>query len=105
MQKMVRMHYALSIIQNTNFKKVIAFGCSGTDEKRIVIRPIYVSPTGYKILPKVKDFNQFSADNIERYYNEIICGNESIERVELETILSRAKKIARGFTQLWTTRR
>ena len=30
------LHYALSIIQNTNFKKVIAFGCSGTDEKRIV---------------------------------------------------------------------
>ena len=87
------LHYALSIIQNTNFKKVIAFGCSGTDEKRIVIRPIYVSPTGYKILPKVKDFAQFSTENIERYYNEIICGNESIERVELKTILSRAKKL------------
>lgn len=87
------LHYALSIIQNTNFKKVIAFGCSGTDEKRIVIRPIYVSPTGYKILPKVKDFSQFSTENIERYYNEIICGNESIERVELKTILSRAKKL------------
>ena len=56
------LHYALSIIQNTNFKKVIAFGCSGTDEKRIVIRPIYVSPTGYKILPKVKDFSQFSTE-------------------------------------------
>ena len=87
------LHYALSIIQNTNFKKVIAFGCSGTDEKRIVIRPIYVSPTGYKILPKVKDFNQFSTENIERYYNEIICGNDSIERVELKTILSRAKTL------------
>ena len=87
------LHYALSIIQNTNFKKVIAFGCSGTDEKRIVIRPIYVSPTGYKILPKVKDFAQFSTENIERYYNEIICGNESIERDELKTILSRAKKL------------
>lgn len=87
------LHYALSIIQNTNFKKVIAFGCSGTDEKRIVIRPIYVSPTGYKILSKVKDFSQFSTENIERYYNEIICGNESIERVELKTILSRAKKL------------
>ena len=87
------LHYALSIIQNTNFKKVIAFGCSGTDEKRIVIRPIYVSPTGYKILPKVKDFNRFSADNIERYYDEIICGNDSIERVELKTILSRAKTL------------
>lgn len=87
------LHYALSIIQNTNFKKVIAFGCSGTEEKRIVIRPIYVSPTGYKILPKVKDFNQFSTENIDRYYNEIICGNESIERVELKTILSRAKKL------------
>lgn len=87
------LHYALSIIQNTNFKKVIAFGCSGTDDKRIVIRPIFVSPTGYKILPKVKDFTQFSIKNIERYYNEVVCGNESIERVELKTILSRAKSL------------
>lgn len=87
------LHYALSIIQNTNFKKVIAFGCSGTDEKRIVIRPIYVSPTGYKVLPKVKDFKQFSANNIDRYYNEVVCGNESIERVELKTILDRAKSL------------
>ena len=65
------LHYALSIIQNTNFKKVIAFGCSGTDDKRIVIRPIFVSLTGYNILPKVKDFTQFSIKNIERYYNEV----------------------------------
>ena len=65
------LHYALSIIQNTNFKKVIAFGCSGTDDKRIVIRPIFVSLTCCKILPKVKDFTQFSIKNIERYYNEV----------------------------------
>ena len=87
------LHYALSIIQNTNFKKVIAFGCSGTDVKRIVIRPIFVSSTGYKILPKVKDFTPFSANNIDRYYNETICGNESVENVELKTILSRAKAL------------
>ena len=65
------LHYALSIIQNTNFKKVIAFGCSGTDDKRIVIRPIFVSLTGYKILPKVKDFTQFSIKNIDRSHNEV----------------------------------
>ena len=69
------------------------FEASSNFEKRIVIRPIYVSPTGYKVLPKVKDFNQFSANNIDRYYNEVVCGNESIERVELKTILDRAKSL------------
>ena len=34
------LHYALHIIQNTSFKKIIAFGCSGTEQERIRIRPI-----------------------------------------------------------------
>ena len=34
------LHYALKIIQNTTFKQVIAFGCSGTDKDRLRIRPI-----------------------------------------------------------------
>lgn len=84
------LHYALNIIAKTNFKKIIAFGCSGTDEKKILIRPIFVSPTGYRILDRVKDFFQFSAQNIEKYYREIICQNESLEKVELQDILSRA---------------
>lgn len=100
------LHYALNIIQKTNFKKVFAFGCSGTEEKRIVIRPIFVSSTGYKVLPKVKDFSSFTEENIERYYSEQVCGNESIECIELKDILSRAKTLhedLRNYGQLGDT--
>lgn len=100
------LHYALHIIQNTSFKKVFAFGCSGTDSKRMTIRPIFVSPTSYKILPKVKDFTSFNESNIQRYYDEQVRGNEPIERVELRGILSRAKTLhedLRNYGQLGDT--
>ncbi|MBQ8098825.1 MAG: SAM-dependent DNA methyltransferase, partial [Bacteroidaceae bacterium] len=87
------LHYALKIIQNTTFKRVIAFGCSGTEKDRLRIRPIYVSPTGYKLMPMVKDFSWFAADKIDRYYNEKICENKPIEQVELEEIIRRAGKL------------
>ena len=87
------LHYALKIIKHTNFKKVIAFGCSGTNAEHLRIRPIYVSPTGYKIMPMVKDFEWFTTDKIKRYYNEKICENKPIEQVELEEIIRRASKL------------
>ena len=87
------LHYALHIIEHTNFKKVFAFGCSGTDSKRMTIRPIFVSPTHYRLLPKVKDFSSFSSENISRYYEEVVCGKEPIEKVELREILGRAQKL------------
>lgn len=100
------LHYALKIIQNTNFKRVIAFGCSGTQQDRLRIRPIYVSPTGYKLMPMEKDFSWFAADKIERYYNEKICENKPIEQVELEEIIRRAGKLhedLRNYGQLGDT--
>ena len=87
------LHYALKIIQNTTFKRVIAFGCSGTEKDRLRIRPIYVSPTGYKLMPLVKNFSWFAADKIDRYYSEKICENKPIEQVELEEIIRRAGKL------------
>ena len=100
------LHYALKIIQNTNFKRVIAFGCSGTLQERLRIRPIYVSPTGYKLMPYEKDFSWFAADKIERYYDEKICENKPIEQVELEEIIRRAGKLhedLRNYGQLGDT--
>lgn len=100
------LHYALKIIQNTTFKRVIAFGCSGTEAERLRIRPIYVSPTGYKLMPLVKNFSWFSPDKIERYYNEKICENKPIEQVELEEIIRRAGKLhedLRNYGQLGDT--
>lgn len=87
------MHYALKVIEHSSFKKVLAFGCSGTERERLIIRPIYVSPTGYKIMPVVKDFKQFNDDNIKRYYKEKVCENKPIEQVELEVILRRASQL------------
>lgn len=100
------LHYALHIIKNTNFKEVIAFGCSGTEANRVVIRPIYVTPNGYQLLPRVKDFECFSPTHIRKYYRETICGKESIERVELKQILDRAKSLnedLRAYGQLGDT--
>lgn len=87
------LHYALHIIKHTSFKKVLAFGCSGTDPNRIAIRPIYVTPNGYQLLPRVKTFENFSSSNIRKYYRETICGEEPIERVELKQILDRARNL------------
>lgn len=83
------LHYALHIMEHTKFKRFIAFGCSGTEAGRLTIRPIYVSSSGYKLLPRVKDFTQFTPEKIESYYNEVVLGHESAERVELRIIHSR----------------
>lgn len=100
------LHYALKIIQNSSFKKVIAFGCSGMDRDRLRVRPIYVSPTGYKLMPLVRDFSWFTEEKINRYYNEKICENKPIEQVELEEIIKRAGKLhedLRNYGQLGDT--
>lgn len=85
-------HYALHIVNNTSFKSVFAIGCSGSAEK-LIIRPIFVTQTQVKLLPKVKDFDCFSSDKIKRYYNEVVLGNKPVEQVELEDILHRAEKL------------
>ena len=51
-------HYATHIVNNTSFKKVFAFGCSGNQENRMIIRPIFVSPAGYKLLKQQKNFTK-----------------------------------------------
>lgn len=87
------LHYAKHIAAHTNYKKVFAFGCSG-DEKHYRIRPIFVSKDGeYKILKNVDNFENFSADNIERYYHEQVLGEEPKEITELKDILNRAKNL------------
>ena len=59
------LHYAQHITCYTSFKKAFAFGCSGTEKDNLRIRPIYVSEKGYKILPLVRDFSDFTDKNIE----------------------------------------
>ncbi len=99
------LHYANEIIKKTNFTKIFAFGCSG-DEKHHIIRPIYVDAVTYKLLPKVENFENFSENNIEKYYREQVLGETPAETVELESILKKSvelHELLRNYGQLRDT--
>jgi hypothetical protein len=83
-------HYANEIVDKTNFKKVFAFGCSG-DEKHHLIRPMFVSEDGYKLLQPVENFENFSAENINDYYKYEVLEETPPETVELQEILAKSK--------------
>lgn len=87
------LHYAQHITYYTSFKKVFAFGCSGTEKEQLKIRPIFVTDKSYKVLPVVRDFSDFRHENIETYYRTKVLGNKSERAAELEEILSRAKQL------------
>lgn len=57
--------YGKHLINNTNYKKVIAFGVSG-NEKHHKITPLWINEREYcKILPDIESFYNFNEDNIE----------------------------------------
>ena len=85
------LHYANEIIKKTNFKKVFAFGCSG-DEKHHCIRPLYVDASGYTLLDKVDNFENFSQSNIDKYYKEQVLGETPPEEQEESIILDKSKE-------------
>lgn len=87
------LHYAQHIIHKTNFKKAFAFGCSGTDKENIKIRPIYVSEKGYKILPFVRDFTDFSDSQIGIYFQTKVLENKSEAELEFEQVMSSAEQL------------
>jgi type I restriction-modification system DNA methylase subunit len=86
------LHYAKTIVEKTGFKKIFAFGCSG-DEKHHIIKPIYVDEQEYKILQSVENFQNFSVENIERYYREQVLGETPVETLELEDILKKSGEL------------
>jgi len=83
------LHYANEIIQKTTFKNVFAFGCSG-DKKHHVIRPLYVSESGYTILDRIESFENFSSNNIDRYYREQVLGETPPEILETQELIKRS---------------
>ncbi|MCQ2361314.1 MAG: SAM-dependent methyltransferase [Paludibacteraceae bacterium] len=87
------LHYAQKIVANTHFNKVFAFGCSGTESENLIIRPIFVSPTSYKLLDKIKDFSNFSVDKISSYYTTVVCQEKTADQIELENILAKASSL------------
>lgn len=86
------LHYANEIIAKTSFQRVFAFGCSG-DEKHHVIRPIYVDKNGYKLLKPVENFENFSEENIDKYYREQVLEETPPETVELQEILKKSAEL------------
>lgn len=86
------LHYAQHIINNTNFKKIFAFGCSG-DEKHHIIRPIYVDENDYIILDEVENFENFNEENIGQYYKEIVLNETPAEVIEIEQVLEKSKEL------------
>jgi type I restriction-modification system DNA methylase subunit len=85
-------HYGSHIVNNTNFKKVFAFGCSG-DETHHVIRPIFIDQSGYKLLQPVENFENFASDNIDKYYREQVLNETPVEVLESEELIKKAKEL------------
>ena len=85
-------HYGTHIVNNSTFKKVFAFGCSG-NEKHHVIRPIFIDSNDYQILDEVENFKNFNEENIGKYYKEIVLGELSDEEIEIENVLEKSKEL------------
>lgn len=84
--------YARKIVEQTSFKKVFAFGNAG-DRKHHILRPLFVDENGYKELPDVETFENFSDSHIEEYYKCIVLGEVPPEDIELGDILKKAKEL------------
>lgn len=98
--------YARHIVENTHFKKAIAFGCSGSESGRLIIRPIFVSSNMVLLLNRVQNFHEFNEEHINTYYENKVLGNKPVEQVELEQIISRASMLhndLRNYGQLGDT--
>ena len=60
--------YGKHLVNNTHYKKIIAFGISG-NEKHHRITPLFINEREYcKIMPDVESFYIFNKDNINEYY-------------------------------------
>ncbi|MBR6992606.1 MAG: N-6 DNA methylase [Methanobrevibacter sp.] len=86
------LHYAKHIAENTNFKKIFAFGCSG-DEKHHIIKPIFVDENNYQLLNEVENFENFNENNIDKYYKEIVLNETPAEVIEIEEVLEKSKEL------------
>lgn len=85
--------YAKHLVQNTSYKKIIAFGISG-NEKKHKISPIYVDETEYyRELPEVESFISFNNSNIDEYYVREVLKETTDKEKETEEILKDAEEL------------
>ena len=86
------LHYAQHILQKTTYKKIFAFGNAG-DSKHHILQPLFVDENGYKWLPEVQTFENFSAAHIVEYYKRLVLEETPPEDIELADILKKAKEL------------
>ena len=86
------LHYAQHIFQKTTYKKVFEFGNAG-DSKHHTLQPLFVDKNGYKWLPEVQTFENFSAAHIVEYYKQLVLEETPPEDIELADILKKAKEL------------
>ena len=86
------LHYAQHILQKTTYKKVFAFGNAG-DSKHHTLQPLFVDKNGYKWLPEVQTFENFSMAHIVEYYKRLVLEETPPEDIELADILKKAKEL------------
>ncbi len=85
--------YGKHLINNTHYKKIIAFGISG-NEKHHKITPLFINEREYcKIMPEVESFYIFNEKNIEEYYTREILGENTDLQKETTEILKFAKSL------------
>ena len=85
--------YALHLAKNTNYKKIIAIGISGT-EKNHAISPIFVNERGdYEELENVETLISFSEENIGEYYEKEILKVKTRDEIKSEELLKIARDL------------
>lgn len=85
--------YAKHLAQNTNYKKIFAFGISGS-EKKHKITPLFVDDRCNLFeLEDVESFISFNSENIDEYYLRDVLKEATDNEKELEEILADAKEL------------
>ncbi len=87
------LYYARKIAENSSFEKIFAFGCAG-DAKKHDIRPIFVDKGGnYRELSPIETFENFSPENVARYYRRYVLNEEDAEQIELRDAIKKAQEL------------
>ncbi len=85
--------YAKHLAQNTNYKKIFAFGISGS-EKKHKITPLFVDDRCNLFeLEDVESFISFNSENIDEYYLRDVLKEATDNEKELAEILADAKEL------------
>lgn len=101
-------HYAKHILENTSYKKCIAFGVSGDSEKSLKITPIFVEKNVpyLKVQDDVSNFISFAKENIAEYYTRNILNEKTNDEKATEEVLKDAAELheyLRNYGQLRDT--